>query len=97
MVEKGGHPGDYAFRYRLDSDDGDGARYPDPLVEMVRAQLENILNVALPLSGGREVLVDGFKLLRDRDTVYRIFPRREGRDDLPGAGTGPGDRGGDVP
>lgn len=65
----------YVFRYRLDGKKE--AVSQDPLLEMVRAQLENILNVIIPVEGQREVKLDGFKLLRDRKTVYRIFPREQ--------------------
>ncbi len=63
---------DYVFRYRLEPQKG-GA-YQDRLVEMMRAQLENILNIVIPVCGEREVKVDGFKLLRDREGIYKIFP-----------------------
>ena len=36
---------------------------------------DNILNLVIPVSGDEELKVDGFKLLRDRDTIYKIFPR----------------------
>ena len=64
---------EYVFRYRLDGDHK--PVYSDPLVEMVREQLENILNIAIPVSGQREVKIDGFKLLRDRTRVYRVFSK----------------------
>ena len=64
---------DYVFRYRLEPRAKEPL-YRDPLVEMVRAQLENILNIVIPLNGDREVKVDGFKMLNDRKTTYKIFP-----------------------
>lgn len=66
---------EYVFRYRLDGKRE--AVYQDPLLEMIRAQLENILNIIIPVDGQREVKIDGFKLLRDRKTVYRIFPQEQ--------------------
>lgn len=66
---------DYIFRYKLD-----GKKepvYQDPLLEMIRAQMENILNIIIPLEGQREVKIDGFKLLQDRRTVYKIFPQEQ--------------------
>jgi len=62
---------DYVFRYGLNGKKE--PLYTDPLVEMIRAQLENILNIVIPLEGQREVKIDGFKLLRDRRKGYKIF------------------------
>lgn len=64
---------DYVFRYRLDGKKE--TVYQDPLLDMIRAQLENILNIIIPVEGQREVKIDGFKLLRDRKTVYKVFPQ----------------------
>ena len=66
---------DYVFRYRLDGKKE--SVYQDPLLEMIRAQLENVLNVIIPVEGQREVKIDGFKLLRDRKTVYKVFPQEQ--------------------
>jgi len=66
---------EYAFRYNLDTEK-EGV-YQDPLLEMIRAQLENILNIAIPVEGQREVKIDGFKLLRDHKRVYKIFPQEQ--------------------
>lgn len=64
---------DYVFRYKLDLGEKDHV-YEDRLVELIRSQLENLLNVVTFVSGQREVKVDGFRLLRDRETTYQIFP-----------------------
>ncbi|RLC70340.1 MAG: hypothetical protein DRI26_07345 [Chloroflexi bacterium] len=64
---------DYVFRYKLDGKKE--TVYQDPLLDMIRAQLENILNIIIPVEGQREVKIDGFKLLRDRKTVYKVFPQ----------------------
>jgi len=64
---------DYVFRYPLAVGQGEPV-YQDPLLEMIRRQWENLLNVAIPVCGQTEVKVDGFKLMRDRRTVYPIFP-----------------------
>jgi len=71
---------DYVFRYKLEPKKE--AVYPDPLLEMIRAQLENILNIVIPLEGQREVKIDGFKLLRDRERVYKIFTKEQGLGDF---------------
>ena len=66
---------DYVFHYPLRLEPDGRAVYQDPLLEMIRAQLENILNLVIPVSGEKELKVDGFKLLRDTETIYRIFPQ----------------------
>ena len=70
---------DYVFRYELDG--GTEPVYSDPLLEMIRAQLESILDVVIPVEGEREVKIDGFKLLRDRSTIHRIFPQERDSSD----------------
>ncbi len=71
---------DYVFRYKLDSNKTPVFR--DPLLEMIRAQLENILAVVIPVEGQREVKLDGFKLLRDRRTTHKIFPQEQESSDF---------------
>lgn len=66
---------DYVFRYKLNGKKE--PLYPDSLVEMIRAQLENILNIVIPVEGQREVKIDGFKLLRDRGRVYEVSPQEQ--------------------
>lgn len=66
---------DYVFRYKLDSEKE--TVYQDPLLEMIRAQLENILSIIVLVEGQCELKIDGFKLLRDRKTVYKIFPQEQ--------------------
>ncbi|MBI2864281.1 MAG: hypothetical protein HYX94_06925 [Chloroflexi bacterium] len=67
---------EYVFRYRLRPEDGEGEApfYEDRLLEMIRQQLSSLLNLVVPVYRGREVRVDGFKLLSDLDTVHDIFP-----------------------
>ncbi len=71
---------DYIFRYKLDSDKAPVGK--DPLLEMIRAQLESIMNVIIPVEGQREVKIDGFKLLRDRRTIHKIFPQEQESSDF---------------
>ena len=72
-MEKSEKTDEYVFRYQLEPRAKEPL-YRDPLVEMVRAQLENVLNIVILLNGNREAKVDGFKLLNDRKTTYKIFP-----------------------
>lgn len=51
------------FRYPLRLPDAGVQGCREPLVEMVRAQLRNLLDIARLLEGEREVEVDGFRLL----------------------------------
>lgn len=71
---------DYVFRYRLSDDEEPGSG--DPVLEMIRAQLESILDVVIPVEGQREVKIDGFKLLRDRRTIHRLFSRQQESSDV---------------
>ena len=66
---------DYVFRYKLDRNSTQAST--DPLLEMIRSQLESILNVVVLMEGDREVKVEGFKLLGDRSTIHEVFPQRE--------------------
>lgn len=75
MTEKG-HSEDYIFRYPLQLEPAGDAIYPNAVTEMIRGQLQRLLNLVIPIAGGREVKIDGFKLLRDRNTVYGIFAKK---------------------
>ncbi|MDO8671177.1 MAG: hypothetical protein Q7O66_07070 [Dehalococcoidia bacterium] len=68
---------EYVFRYQLRPEDevAEAPFYEDRLLEMIRQQLANLLNLVVPVYEGREVKIDGFKLLSDPDIVYEIFPR----------------------
>ena len=87
MIRKTVPVEDYVFRYPLQFDKDSKGVYQDPLLEMLRAQLENILNLVIPVSGEKELKVDGFKLLRDRETIYKIFARRPDEEHLGGKGS----------
>ena len=67
---------EYVFRYQLhqEGEEADGPFYEDRLLEMIRQQLESLLNLVVPVQRGKEVKIDGFKLLSDPDTTYEIFP-----------------------
>lgn len=66
---------DYVFRYRIEKDDELAQRGRVP--GLLRSTLENLLNVVVLTQGGREVEVDGFRVLRDRNTTHEIFPSGE--------------------
>jgi hypothetical protein len=75
---------DYVFRYPLQLKPDKSAVYQNPLTEMIRAQLANILNLVIPVTGEKELKVDGFKLLRDRDTTYEIFLKQPEKEQAAG-------------
>lgn len=68
---------DYIFRYKLEPAKEAKPFYQEPLLEMVRTQLESLLNIIIPTEKGREVKIDGFKLLRDKGSIYKIFCNKE--------------------
>ncbi|MFC1869643.1 radical SAM protein [Chloroflexota bacterium] len=73
-MEKGARE-DYVFHYRLEAEGkGQEPVYHERLLEMLRAQLAHILNLAVPVRGTEEVKLDGFKLLQDKATTHSIFP-----------------------
>lgn len=71
----------YVFRFALKPGSTDRPAYSDPLLELIRGQLADLLDAVVLTEGGRRVRVDGFRLLQDPDTQYAIFPD---------AGTAPG-------
>jgi hypothetical protein len=65
--------GDFIFRFSLDELPQAEPVYGDALTEMVREQLEALLDVVEVTRNGEPVAVDGFRFLNDPATVYRIF------------------------
>ena len=66
---------DYVFRFRLEPAEPDEAGYDDPLLELIRGQLADLLDAVVLTHHGKRVRVDGFRLLQDPDTQYDIFPK----------------------
>lgn len=66
---------DYVFRFPLPGPDAGEAKYDDPLLELVRGQLADLLDVAVLTYHGKRVIVDGFRLLQDPDTQHEIHLR----------------------
>ena len=66
---------DYKFRYRLEPEKAEKKKvYSDPLVELIRSQLEQLLGLVVLTHKGEDVKVDGFKPLNTPERVYEIFP-----------------------
>ncbi len=73
--EEAPNRGEYVFRFRVQPAAGEDAAYDDPLVELVRGQLADLLDTAILTDHGRRVRVDGFRLMQDPDTQYKVFPK----------------------
>lgn len=66
---------DFVFRFKLDQDAPGDTVYDDPLTELVRSQLEALLEVVVLTRNGEEVRgVDGFRFMKHLDRQYRIYP-----------------------
>ncbi len=63
---------EYVWRFRLDDGD-DTPVYADPLLELLRVQWEQLLQLTVPTFNGAEVKVDGFALMRDPSTSFAVF------------------------
>ncbi len=67
---------DFIFRFDLSTQE-ERPVHEDPIVEMVREQLHNILNVVVLTSEDRELKVNGFKFLNNMGVIYEIFRREQ--------------------
>ncbi len=63
---------DYIFRYPIE--EKDNGQQCDPLVEMIRNQLESLFNLLSLSYRGEEARVDGFRLMNEREAIHSIFP-----------------------
>lgn len=86
--EEATEPGEYVFRFRVEPTAGEEGVYEDPLVELVRGQLADLLDAAILTDHGKRVRVDGFRLLQEPDVQYEVFPQAGTGED------GKGDEGG---
>lgn len=68
---------DYVFRYELNVESEKAPVYHHRLTELVRAILDNLLNVVVPLEANDDVKVDGFRWLMDKETMCRVFPEAD--------------------
>jgi hypothetical protein len=66
---------DFVFRFKVGEDGAGEAVYDDPLTELVRSQLEALLEVVVLTRGGEELRgVDGFRFMKHLDRQYGIYP-----------------------
>jgi len=63
---------DFIFRYNLQETDDENTKCRSRS-DLARKNLENILDILIPLSGNTEVKIDGFKLLNDRNIIHKLF------------------------
>ena len=61
---------EHIFRYKLDK----GNKHPgkNALAELIASQLQDLLDVVVLTQGGKELKVDGFKLLSDQAAVHEV-------------------------
>ena len=66
---------DYIFHYPIDSEARDRQRPSsrNRCLEVIREQLENLLNLIIPCSGDTDIHIDGFKLLNNPSEIHRLF------------------------
>jgi hypothetical protein len=62
---------EYIFRYPLEERETSSRR--DSLLEVIRIQLEGLLSLLSLYQGGKEVKVDGFRLVSEREAIHPIF------------------------
>ena len=74
-VEESAEGEDYVFRFSLTAPAADEQCYSDPLLELIRGQLADLLDAVVLTCKGEEVKVNGFRLMQDPETCYEIFPR----------------------
>jgi len=66
--------GDYVWRFPIQPE-ATSPVYDDPMVEMIRSFLADLLRLGCLTREGKRVDVDGFQFANDPKTVYRIFPK----------------------
>lgn len=63
---------EFIWRFKLDEEPL-APLNADPLLELLRVQWEELLKLCVPVYGNQEVKIDGFKLMRDLETIHPIF------------------------
>ncbi|HIE16732.1 MAG TPA: hypothetical protein EYP71_00865 [Dehalococcoidia bacterium] len=64
---------DYTFRYKLDSQTRTSSVYHHRLAKLIRVTLESLLDVIVPLKARRDIKIDGFRWLMNKEEVYQLF------------------------
>jgi len=69
---------DFVFRFKVGEEGASEAVYDDPLTELVRSQLEALLEVVVLTRGSEELRgVDGFRFMKHLDRQYQIHPEKK--------------------
>ena len=69
---------DHIFNFKLDLDSEGKPIYHYRLAELVRVILENLLNIVVPLKLDKDIKIDGFRWLMDKENSYQLFPQTDG-------------------
>ncbi|MFO7965594.1 MAG: radical SAM protein [Desulfobacterales bacterium] len=62
------------FRYPIRRPAEAGLAHPD---DMIASHFRELLDLLIPMSGNRRVMIDGYGLLKDPGTIHPILPDRE--------------------
>lgn len=76
MKDEAGKIDEYIFQYPLTKCNS------IHLSEMLRQQLQNLLEVIIPCNGNEEVKIDGFKIMNNKNIIHSIFISGEKTVDL---------------
>ena len=66
---------EYVFHYKLES--GNKHLHKDAPVELIRDQLQNLLDIAILTQKGKGLKIDGFKLLSDEASIHELGASKE--------------------
>ncbi len=64
---------DYIFHFELNDDNKEQKLYDNPLIEMIRQQINNLLEIVVLTKDGVEIEIDGFKLICNKETNYPLY------------------------
>jgi len=68
---------DFVFQFRLEPQTQEETGYDDPLLELIRGQIADLLDTVILTDHGRRVRVDGFRLIQNPEVQYDVMPARE--------------------
>ncbi|MBU1206245.1 MAG: hypothetical protein KKH04_04855, partial [Proteobacteria bacterium] len=63
---------EYVFRYPIEENVHEDKG--DPLLGMIRIQLQSLFKLLALYHQGEEVQADGFRLMNEREAIHPIFP-----------------------
>ncbi len=68
--------GDYIFRFGISPPES-GNESEEPLIDFVRCQLQDLLQIIVLTHDGKRVRVNGFRLLNDTEREHKIWKKNE--------------------